>query len=101
MFGIKFLHTPKARKFNHKPIYWNPEAEARKEREERVNRELNGASADENFKSSITRGSFRNKRWDAPIETGDIRAERRRSNTRLLIIMAILLAIGAVFYLSL
>lgn len=94
MFKFVFVRTPKPRQFNHVPIYWNPEEEARRERDERVKRNIGQTDPDEPFKSSIKRGSFRKKAWNAPAETSDMQTERRRSNIRLLLIAAILVAIG-------
>ena len=40
MFKFVFVRTPRPRQFQHKPIYWNPEDDARKERDERVRQRL-------------------------------------------------------------
>ena len=55
--GLKIFHTPKPRGFNHVNIYYDPEKEEREERENRVNKEL--GIKQEEFKTSIKRGSFR------------------------------------------
>ena len=94
MFKFVFVRTPKPRQFHHVPIYWNEEKEARKERDERVRRKLGQTDPNEPFKSSIKRGSFRRKDYDAPSETSDMRAERRRSNIRLACIALLLLALA-------
>lgn len=94
MFKFVFVRTPKPRQFNHVPIYWNPEEEARQERDQRAARNVGETDPNKPFKSSIKRGSFRKKTWDAPAETSDMRAERRRSNIRLLVIAAILIVIA-------
>ncbi len=94
MFKFVFVRTPKPRQFNHVPIYWNPEEEARKERDARAARNAGQTDPDKPFQSSIKRGTFRKKLWDAPTETSDMRTERRRSNIRLLVIAAILIVIA-------
>lgn len=94
MFKFVFVRTPKPRQFNHVPIYWDPEKEARQERDERIQRDLGTNNPDEPFKSRIKRGSFRKKAWNAPTETSDMKAERRRSNIRLLCIAIVLIAIA-------
>lgn len=98
MFKFVFVRTPRPRQFQHKPIYWNPEDDERKERDKRVKQRLGQTAQDEPFKTSIKRGSFRKKRWDSPDETADIQAERRRSNIRLLVIALILIALSVAMY---
>lgn len=98
MFKFKVFHTPKPRRFNHVPIYWDPEKEERDERNERVERELANKNGD--YKVGIKRGAFRKFRWQEVPETQDVRTQRRNSNLRLLLIIILLLAIAAVFYFS-
>lgn len=93
MFKFKVFHTPKPRQFYHRPIYWDAEEERRQQRNEQLNRTESGE-----FKSSIKRGSFRRSRWDAPNETPDMHAERRRSNVRLALIAGVLLTITALLF---
>lgn len=95
-----FVRTPKPRRYVHKNIYYDPEKEAREEREVRVNKEL-GIETEEGFRTSIKRGSFRRLRADVEMaETRDMRAERRRANVRFVVIVALLLALAAVLYFS-
>ncbi len=91
---FKVFHTPKPRQFYHRPIYYNPEEEERKEREER----LGLKPKDGEFHTSIQRGSFRKQRWDAPEETREMRRERKNSNVRLIAILLVLFGIAAFIY---
>ena len=58
MFKFTFVKTPKPRAFYHRPIYWNPEEEERKERLERVRKDLGERDENEPYKASIKRGYF-------------------------------------------
>ena len=100
MFKFTFVKTPKPRAFYHRPIYWNPEEEERKERLERVRKDLGERDENEPYKASIKRGSFRRGCWEQPDETPDMHTERRRSNVRLFVIVLVLLALAAVLYLT-
>ena len=100
MFKFTFVKTPKPRAFYHRPIYWNPEEEERKERLERVRKDLGERDENQPYKASIKRGSFRRGRWEQPDETPDMHTERRRSNVRLFVIVLVLLALAAVLYLT-
>lgn len=100
MFKFTFVKTPKPRAFYHRPIYWNPEEEERKERLERVRKDLGERDENKPYKASIKRGSFRRGRWEQPDETPDMHTERRRSNVRLFVIILVLLALAAVLYLT-
>ena len=100
MFKFTFVKTPKPRAFYHRPIYWNPEEEERKERLERVRKDLGERDENEPYKASIKRGSFRRGRWEQPDETPDMHTARRRSNVRLFVIILVLLALAAVLYLT-
>ena len=99
MFKFTFVKTPKPRAFYHRPIYWNPEEEERKERLERVQKELGIRDENQPYTPSIKRGSFRRGRLEQqPEETSDMRTERRRSNVRLFVIVVVLLLLAAVLY---
>ncbi len=100
---ITVFKTPKPRRFMHKPIYWNPEEDERKERQERVRKQMGEILAEgEEFKTSISRGSFRKATIgvDAPMRDDSYHSEKRRSNVRLLIIIVGLLAVAAMMYLT-
>ncbi|MDO4190299.1 MAG: hypothetical protein Q4D14_01250 [Bacteroidales bacterium] len=94
---FKAFHTPKPRQFYHRPIYYNPEEEARKEREQRLG--LSQTPTDDGeYHTTLHRGSFRQKRWDAPDETSDMRRDRKNSNIRLLVILIALFALAALIF---
>ena len=91
------VHTPKPRGYRHVNIYYDPEREEREERENRVNKEL-GVKQEE-FKTSIRRGSFRRLHQIEGNGKGeDVRTATRRANIRFAIIAAALIL---VFYLLL
>lgn len=96
---IFFFRTPKPRRYVHKPIYWDPEEDERKEREERVRKELGLPPEDGKFHTNIKRGSFRKLResGDAKVPS-DTSRERRNSNLRLLLIIAALLVVAYILY---
>lgn len=100
MFKFKVFHTPQPRRFNHKPIYWDPEKEARDERMERVERELGQNNGNKPYKTGIKRGSFRQYRWEEVPETQDMRTQRHQSNIRLVLIIIALFIIAAILYFS-
>ena len=97
---IYFFRTPKPRKYVHKNIYYDPEKEAREERQERVRKELGQYEDGESYSPSIKRGSFRRYRYDEPNQTSEMHRARRASNIRLIIIIVALLAIAVALYLS-
>ena len=88
----KFFHTPKPRKFNIEPRYWDPEKEEREARKRRINAEL-GIKEKGEYKPLISKGEFRkglsNGKWSPSVQ-------RRKTNTRLLIF--IVLAAALIWY---
>ncbi|MDA3930277.1 MAG: hypothetical protein PF541_15110 [Prolixibacteraceae bacterium] len=90
-----FFHTPKPKKFDIKPRYWNPEKEEQEARKRRRNAEL-GIKEEGEFAPHINKGEFRkglsNGKWSA-------QSQRRKSNTRLLILVVIV-AIAIYFMLK-
>ena len=98
---IYFFRTPKPRRFVHKPIYWDPEADERKEREERVRKELGLPPEDGKFHTSIKRGTFRTLREGGDVkDPAEARRERRNANVRLLIIIGALLVAAYLLYVT-
>lgn len=85
-----FFYTPKPKKFEIKPRYWNPEKEEREARERRIKAELGKEDGDSTYVPHI-KGEFRKGlskgKWSAGSE------QRRRSNVRVLIIIAIIVAL--------
>lgn len=86
------LHKPMV--YKYKPIYYDPEKEARKEREQRMaaaGEKKDGEKKDgepKEFKTSIRRGTFR-QMADKNRDTARS-SELKKSNTRLIIIILIL-----------
>ena len=68
---ITFSRTPKPRRFVHKNIYYDPEKEARQEREERVRKENGQYEEGQSYKPSIKRGSFRRYQYNTPDQTNE------------------------------
>jgi preprotein translocase subunit Sec63 len=79
MLKVKFFHTPKNKKFNYAPLYYNPEEEERKKREE-----LKSGKAKP---GESIRGRFTERRQKQ-------KKSSRVSNTRAFIIIVVLLALA-------
>jgi hypothetical protein len=88
-----FFHTPKPKAFNVDPRYWDPKREERENRERRIKAELGIKDEGDNYRPYISKGEFRKGmsqgKWSA-------NAQRRRSNTRLLVLIVLL---GVLVYL--
>jgi len=96
-----FFKIYKPRTYNYKPRYYDPEKEARKEREERYGKNDDGERVENNseYRPSLQRGSFREElEKERGLRGSTYRKHSRQSNTRLIIIVAIL---GAIAYLIL
>lgn len=59
---FNFFKTPEVRKFNHKPIYWDPEEDERKERRERIRQEIANERGNGTPKSTLRRGFLSSQR---------------------------------------
>jgi hypothetical protein len=79
MLKVKFFHTPKAKKFNYTPLYYNPDEEEKKKRRDRATGQ---AAPGESIRGQFTE---RRKRQS---KTG------RMSNVRVFIIIGVLLLIA-------
>lgn len=94
----KFFHTPRAKRFEITTRYYDPAKEEMKEREDRIKKELGiedeKKEIDENYRPNI-RGQFRRGMGDMSKTVAD---ERRKMNTRLIILILIL---SLAFYLLL
>ncbi len=99
---ITIFRTPKPRRFVHKPIYWNPEEDERKERAERVRKEKGEALKEgEEFSTSIKRGTFRKGGiGEAPMRDDSYHKEKRRANVRLILIIVALLVLAVMMYVT-
>lgn len=95
----KFFYRAKPRQFNYKPLYYDPEKERRdKRREELLGKKVE--DGDYQPGDIIRSGGMRAK---ARIMTDDVsyKDKQKRSQTlRLVIILALLLAIVAILYFS-
>lgn len=92
-----FFKIYKPRTYNYKPIYYDPQKEARKEREEKYAKNESGENVenDKEFKTYLRRGSFREELEKERGMRGSIyRKHSRQSNARLIVIVAILGAIA-------
>ncbi|RXQ94952.1 hypothetical protein EO244_07835 [Ancylomarina salipaludis] len=88
-----FFKKPEHKRFNIQPRYWDPAKEEREERENRIKAELgitdeNGQYTP-NIKGQLKR-SLRHKHTD-------VRRSNKKSNIRLVVILAILLFIAYVY----
>lgn len=99
--ALKFFHLPQARKFNYSPRYYDPDLEERKERESRIKSEL-GIQDEPDYRSDSStyrpfiKGQFR-KAMRRESKTSLVM--RRKSNQRLILIIAVLvLLFYFVFY---
>ena len=87
-----FIKTPRHRKFNYDPIYYDPEKEEREARRRQIRQEM-GMSVDEEKGRGYTeriRGGMR-KRIKSHFDVS--RTERKKSNLRLIIILMVLMAL--------
>lgn len=75
MLRVKFFHTPRNKKFNYTPLYYNPEEEERKKRQEKI---TGKASPGESIRGQFTTRRQKQKK------------SSRVSNTRAFIIIVIL-----------
>jgi len=86
--AIKFFHTPKNKRFNYAPLYYDEQKEELEKRVRQINRELGVEDLSESDKPYIPnikgqmRGTLKRKN-----------EERKKSNLRLAIILVVLLAI--------
>ncbi|MDD2436331.1 MAG: hypothetical protein PHG27_02600 [Massilibacteroides sp.] len=90
MAGISFFKTRKPRKFEHKPIYWDPEKEKKEERERRIKREL-GLDDLSEYKPSI-KGTFveGTSHLKKSLNKGDTVESRKVKSFRLIMILLFL-----------
>lgn len=87
-----FTKTPNHKRFNYTPRYWDQEAEERKEREERIRREIErekgiqaeGEAGD--YRTRIT-GSFHTARRRSDKSKGELNLVLLRSGTLLFLVL--------------
>lgn len=86
-----FTKTPQHKRFNYTPMYYNPKEEERKEREERIKKELNpDVQPEEKHKSRIA-GSFQEARKKYKRNTTSPNVALMRT---LILLLIVLLLIG-------
>lgn len=98
--NISFFKTPKNKKFNYTPIYYNEAKEEQKERERRIREEM-GIATDEdknntNFEYRIRGMMHRGIKSNFEVT----RKARRTSNLRVILILIALLALFYYLYMS-
>lgn len=86
--ALKFLHTPKNKKFNFKPRYYNEQKEELENRIRKIKREMGVKDLEDSEKPYIPniKGQMRGKR-------GENVEQKRKSSIRLFVILLILLAL--------
>lgn len=91
--AIYFFRTPKPKKFHYQPVFYDPEAEELKLREQRIKQEL-GLSDDEAKRVSMIKGQFKRQ-----YEQRRMGRKSGMSSIRLLVILAILVLLSYyIFY---
>ena len=90
--ALRFFPLPQARKFNFKPRYYDPDLEERRERESRIKAELGVPDEHNTDVNSSTyrphiKGQFRKAMRRESKTSLEV---RRKSNQRLVLIIAIL-----------
>jgi 2'-5' RNA ligase len=80
--------TPRHRKFDYRPIYYNQQKEELQERIRKIEQEMGvGKPSDSNYKPTIQKGQMRGHFREA-------RRLKKQSNARLLIILLALFALA-------
>jgi Flp pilus assembly protein TadB len=85
--GIFFRKQPTPRRFNYKPIYWDPRKEEREERAKQITTESD--NADSSYKIKLQRGSF--KRALENSELKESTRTKRKANIGLVVALILLL----------
>ena len=97
MAGFRFFRTPKPQRFEYKPRFYDPEKEELMDRVR--NAEQQGDFSAENMKSRIS-GGFRRKTGGYSTDRQFRSQQVKRSNYRLLIIVAFLIFMGYILFSS-
>ena len=88
-----FFKIYKPQTYSYKPRYYDPQKEARKEREKKYGKNDDDENVENNgeYRHSLHRGSFREElEKERGLRGSTYRKHSRQSNTRLIIIVAIL-----------
>lgn len=94
---FSFKNTPKPRRFNHIPIYWDPEKEKREEREASIEKELRGNTNDE-YSPKITRGSFR--KYSERLNIDEDTKTNRKLIVKLFVALFLLIILGICIFVN-
>ncbi|HLN74076.1 MAG: hypothetical protein ACM3O8_04040 [Methylococcaceae bacterium] len=89
--GMKFLHLPKSKQFKMVTRYYDPQKEAMRERQERINQELGLEQEQPISYGANIKGKFRQSGKHHSGKT--LEEARRKSNMRLIYILIILCAL--------
>ena len=89
--GMKFLHLPKSKQFKIVTRFYDPQKEAMKERQERINHELGHVEGNAVSYGANIKGKFRTS--GKRINSKTLAEARRKSNMRLIYILIILCAL--------
>ncbi|MDD6209630.1 MAG: hypothetical protein PUB21_03385 [Bacteroidales bacterium] len=95
-----FYNNRKPRKYEHKPIYWDPRKEALDERIAKIKKEMGIEEEDkESYKPSI-KGSFVNAspHLKRKLDKGEDREKRKSRNIIIAVILVILLVVAYYMY---
>lgn len=101
MAALLFMKTRHPRKFEHKPIYWDPEKDKEEERERRIKREMGIDESLTDYKPQI-KGSFYEgtTHLKKSIDRGDDTDSRKYKNVRLAAILIVLALAGWFIFLQ-
>lgn len=91
---FSFYNVRKPRRYEHKPIYWDPQKEALEERVLRVKREMGLEEKPEEYKPQI-KGSFieGTTHLKRSRDRGDDSRGREYKNVKLIVVLVVLLVL--------
>ena len=88
----RFFKVREPKRFDYKPLYWDPEKEEREDRVRRIKAEMGQEVSFNRASSTITRGSFRQYSAKSRRKAG------RESNLRLILIAAALFILAYLLF---
>ena len=94
---LRFFRIPKPKKFEYKPLYYDPQKEAIEERKRRISSELTGEPLTEEEYSNRIKGSMRST--NGRIKPKNLKTDARTSNIRIIVIIVVLLFLAWYFIL--
>ncbi|WP_085535398.1 hypothetical protein [Massilibacteroides vaginae] len=101
MAAFLFMNSRRPRKYEHKPIYWDPEKEKEEERERRIKREMGIEEDLTDYKPQI-KGSFYEgtTHLRKSVNRGDDMDSRKYRNVKLAAVLIILALVGWFIFLK-